>query len=325
MKKYKKFVMSFLSLVPIIFIVYLSSIYFLYFDSRNDSFSVKTYSDYKNNYANSINDKKIVFISGSSNFLGIRASQIEDYFNIPSVNMGIHAGLQSGYIIYQAKKVLNKGDIAIVLFDYENLTSNGEPSIVKNQYILTYDRDFFNNLDFVSQLKVLSSISLYDLAFSAYDGFGEFYTQETRHNFLKHLNKNGDMLDRDEHFELKTKKSLLKLPNPITLETKGLKEMVEFKDWCVDNNIKFYLSYPNMIYRDEYKSLDVYKKYFSFIESYFKSHNIQTIGTPFDAMYPRKYFHDNQYHLISKGSDIRTKDFIKLSEDVLKEDIQNKK
>jgi hypothetical protein len=325
MKKYKKFVIGFLSLVPIIFILYLSSIYFLYFDSRNDSFSIKIYSDYKNRYANSIDGRKLLFVSGSSNFLGIRTSKIEEYFNIPTVNMGIHAGLRSEYILYQAKKVLKKGDVVIVLFDYENLIYNGEPSIVKNQYILTYDRDYFNNLDFISQLKTLSSISLYDLAFSANDKFETHYTDNQKNNFLKNLNKNGDMLGREKHYELKTKKPLLKLPNPITLETKGLIEMVKFRDWCKDNGIKLYVSYPNMIYRDEYKNRKEYQEYFTFTDNYFKSHNIQTIGTPFDAMYPRKYFHDNQYHLTSKSSDIRTEDFIKLSKDILTKEINNTK
>ncbi len=325
MKKYKKFVTRFILLVPILFVVYLSSIYFLYFDSRNDSFTIKIYYDYKENYAKSIKSQKIVFVSGSNNFLGIRASQIENYFNIPTVNLSVHAGLRTEYILYKSKKVLNKGDIVIIPFEYENLMFNGEASIVKNQYLLTYDRDFLDKQDFISQLKILSSISLYNFAFSAYDSFKEFYSDEVKYSYIKHLNRNGDMLDREKHFDLKTKKSLLKLLSPIDLETEGLKEIVKFSKWCDNHGVILYMSYPNMIYRDEYKNKIEYKQYFTFLAKYFNDKNIITIGTPYNAMYPREYFHDSEYHLISKASDIRTKDFINQSKDILIKEIKNKK
>jgi hypothetical protein len=324
MRKYINFTKGFFFLVPIFLLMYIFTVYFLYFDSRNDSFSIKIYTDYKENYAKSIKGRKILFVSGSNNFLGIRSAEIEKYFKIPTVNMAVHAGLTTKYILYSAKRVINRGDIVIVPMEYVNLILNGNPSIVKNQYILSYDREYFDSLDFIDKLKIISSISLYDLALSAYDGFSEFYTDKTKKNFLKHLNKNGDMLDRDEYFKYKTEKPLLKLPSPITLETEDLKDIIKFNKWCKANGVTFYMTYPNMIFRDEYKSNKEYRDYFNFLENYFKSHNIQTIGKPFDAMYPKEYFHDSEYHLNSKASEIRTKDFIELSKKTLLKEIQKR-
>jgi hypothetical protein len=314
MKTYKKFTLSFLLVAPLIWLLYFVSIYLFYFDNKHDSFSVNTYFKYKENLAKSIDSKKVVFTSGSNTFLGIRTIGVEKHFGIPTVNMAVHAGLGTTYILDRVKKVLNKGDIVIVPLEYSNFIKNGEQSIVKNKYLLSYDKEYFlNSLAFSDKLKCISSISVFDLVVSILDGSKETKGKKDKVELLKDLNKNADMLNKTEHDPFKTSRPLFQLPTPYNVETKALTAIKEFNTWCKEREITFYITYPNTIYRKAYETKR-YADYFNFLEEFFRKNNIEFIGKPLEMMYAKKYFYDTQYHLISEGSDIRTKDFIEVLE-----------
>ena len=308
----KKFNWSLVFVIPVIFAGYFLSVHYFYFDNKDDSFSVETYFDFKEALADSIQGNKILFASGSNNFLGIRAYQIEDEFKVPAVNMAIHAGLRAEYILHRLKEVTKPGDMIIAPFEYSNFGYNGEPSATLNKYILSYDQHYIDEeYDFVDRLKLLSSISLLDLVKSIGNGTNAQKDIEKREEFLKNINRNGDMLNITLHDSLKTKKNPFALPKPIDLETRGLQAIKEFNLYCKENNIAFFVTFPNLIKEKAYSN-EKYQAYFNYLDSYFRVNDIAVIGKPEDAMYPKALFFDSEYHLISKGSDIRTADFIKL-------------
>ena len=312
MKSYRHFNFGLLIIIPLVIALYLVAIYFFYFDEKDNSFSIQTYLEYKEGYANKIKGNKILFSSGSNNFLGIRAYQIADEYDVPAVNLSVHAGLGTEYIIERVKRVAKKGDLIILPLEYGNLTYNGDESVVLNKYLLSYDKDYFNsNFDFTQKLSIISSISILDLFSRLFSPVAESEKEQIKSKFLKELNENGDMLNMTEHDSLKTKKNPFKLPDPISLETLALKEIVDFNMYCKNNGILLYITFPNIVYDEAYKT-DKYRNYFNFLHQYFKENGVAVIGTPEDAMYPRELFFDSEYHLISKGSDIRTADFIKL-------------
>jgi len=308
----KKFNWSLVLIIPVIFAGYFLAVHYFYFDNKDDSFSVETYFDFKESIADSIQGNKILFASGSNNFLGIRAYQIEEEFKVPTVNMSIHAGLQAEYILHRLKSSVNSGDMVIAPFEYSNLGYTGEPGVTLNKYILSYDKQYVDDhYGLVDRLKLLSSISILDLANSVIFGTTKAEDIEKRANFLKNINRNGDMLNMTQHDSLKTKKNPFALPKPFDVETTGLKAIKEFNRYCKKNNVTFFITFPNLI-KDKAYTKKKYQEYFEFLLSYFKSNDIAVIGTPEDAMYPKKLFFDSEYHLISNGSDIRTADFIRL-------------
>lgn len=312
MKNYRNFNFSLLVVIPLVAGLYLMSIYFLYSDQKNDSLSIQTYLNYKDNLVNEIKGNKILFSSGSNNFLGIRAYQVADEYNIPAVNLSVHASLGTSYIIERVKRIVKKGDVVILPLEYGNLTYNGDQSIVLNKYLLSYDRAYFNsNFNINKKLSMLSSISVLDLFSLLFFPLSDEEKSQIENNYLKNINDHGDMLNMTEHDSLKTKKNPFKLPKPISLETFALKEIIEFNEYCNNHGISLYLTYPNIVYDTAYRT-DKYVDYFDFLNRYFSNHQVSVIGLPEDGMYPRELFFDSEYHLISKGSDLRTADFIKL-------------
>ncbi len=75
----------------------------LNYPTRNSYWMEKLFQ-IKDAYANSIEEQKIIFIAGSNILWGLKTNLIEDYYNIPTVNMGIHASLQISYMLDRVKK-----------------------------------------------------------------------------------------------------------------------------------------------------------------------------------------------------------------------------
>lgn len=264
----------------------------------------------KDNYAKSISNNKIVFTSGSNTLYGMETETIEKELNIPVVNMAIHAGLKTDYILYRAKNILNKGDIIILPFEYENFIWDGEESDTRTKYVLTHDKNFFiNELNLKEKLSMLYSIKPSDLVFSILEQskpakekpIGLAYTSIT-------LNKNGD-----ETYKSGTEKKLYNQQKPFELPlsevTLGLKKINEFNNWCIKNGIKLFVTYPNIIKQKSF-SEDSYKDFFITLSEYFQKHNISIIGKATDSMYPVNYFYDTRYHMNKEGAKVRTNEFL---------------
>ena len=272
----------------------------------NNSFLIK------DGYAKTISTPKIVFTGGSNTLYGVNTIDIEKELKIPTVNMAIHAGLHTDYILHRAKKILKDGDVVIIPFEYENLIWDGGQNEVRTQYVLTHDREYYNNMNIYEQLSMLYSVNLLDFLASIREKIknpvrpeiGKGYTSDT-------LNTNGD-----ETYKNGTKPRIVnKSHAPFKLtnlkETIGLVRIKDFSLWCKKNNIKLFITYPNTINNKEYYQ-DSYLNYFSFLKEYFNENNIEVIGTPHDSMYPLKYFYDTRYHMNTKGSKIRTKELINI-------------
>ena len=266
----------------------------------------------KDTYAKSINTPKIVFTSGSNTLYGINTIDIEKELKIPTVNMAIHAGLKTDYILYRTQSILKNGDVVIIPFEYQNFMWNGEQSATRTNYILTHDKKYFNNMNIYEQISMIYSLTFLDLGQSIWQQIktpikaeiGIKYTVDT-------LNINGDETYKNGN-QARIFNSNYKPFKLIDFkETIGLLKIKDFSLWCKKNNIKLFITYPNTINHKEYFE-EPYLNYFEFLKEYFNENDIKVIGSPHDTMYPLKYFYDTSYHLNTEGSKIRTRELIKI-------------
>ncbi|MDY0365899.1 MAG: hypothetical protein RBQ81_08575 [Arcobacteraceae bacterium] len=263
----------------------------------------------KENYAKSIQEKKIVFTSGSNTLYGMETNIIEKELGIPTVNMAIHAGLKTEYILYRAKNILNSGDIIVLPMEYQNLTWNGDIETTYRDYVLTHDKEYLKKLSIKEQFSFISSITPYTLIKSLIEQkrtliepeIGRAYNSNT-------LNKNGD-----ETYKEGTKAGFKIIPfvllEQYDIETYGLLKIKEFSKWCKENNITLYVTFPNTVDLKEYYE-EPYTGYFNFLLEYFNKNNIKVIGKATDSLYPIDHFYDTHYHMNSNGAKIRTYEFL---------------
>ncbi|MCW8895342.1 hypothetical protein [Sulfurimonas sp.] len=72
-------------------------------------------------------------------------------------------------------------------------------------------------------------------------------------------------------------------------ETRGLLEIKKFSKWCKNNNIKFFITFPNIMTHESYLKTS-YKDYFNDLIKYFKINKIDVIGRPSDFFIQKNIF-----------------------------------
>lgn len=267
----------------------------------------------KESISDAIKRPKIVFLGGSATLFGVRTKEIQKEFNLPTVNLAVHAGLKIDYILYRAKRSLKEGDTVILIPEYAHYIYDGGLTEIKINYVRNYDREYFDSRPLAEKFNYLYSTSfngflksiknhlLLDSAQDQEVEIGKGYNSTT-------LNENGDetynirTADKDEKL-LKLKP--LELNKAVFAETLGLRAIKDFSGWCQLNNIRLYIAYPPTIYFKEYDS-EEYRDYFNRSLGYFADNGIMTIGAPYDSFYDISMFYDSVYHLNSEGMSLNT-------------------
>ncbi len=67
-----------------------------------------------------IKTEKIIFVGGSNVSFGLDSKKIMEKYNRSVINMGLHAGIGLEFIVKDAKQYINKGDIIVLIPEYEN-------------------------------------------------------------------------------------------------------------------------------------------------------------------------------------------------------------
>jgi len=283
---------------------------------------MKSYYDKKVSYAHSIKSNKIVISAGSNALYGLNANRIENELKIPTVNFAVNAGLNHDYIFYKTKKVLKAGDIVIIPDEYQHLIWNGELSKTKIQYILTYDRTYFNTLSLKEKIKIINTISLKNMYLSLKEQyhFNQNSIDKGKNKTNRSLDLNGDKIDNEGYYPKKIANTNSPFPlNPDNpFETQGLLDIIAFNTWCQTHNVTLYMTFPNMVKLKSYENTK-YKTYFKKLITFYRKNHIHFLGDPYNFMYPENYFHDTNYHLNAKGNNIHTKKFIKLMQEKIPE------
>lgn len=313
---FKIFIKLYFLITIIIYFIYPFIVYFFY---SNPFVWIQNSYKKKEAIARSIKGSKIIFISGSNTLFGIRTQDFQRLTGIPSLNLGLHAGLDIDYILYRAKRSINPGDTVILPLEYSFYLFDGDREQTGIDYVLTYDKSFLKNLYFMDKLKYLDSIEPVEILLSLdrkknipEPDLGIGYNSRT-------LNSNGD---ETYNFNKKVINSNLKKkykPIPIQSKnkdkeykvTKGLLEIIKFKKWCDKNKVTMVITWPSTILFQRYYNQD-YRSYFSFLSEYFKINRIKILGSPYDFFYKKELFYDSNYHLNSEGMTIRTKKVIEL-------------
>lgn len=307
MTKYRQWVLKYLLLSAAIIFIYLGLVYSFY-STPQYSLWIDNCLNKKEFYAASIEDRKIVFVSGSNTLFGIRSADVEKHFGLPAVNLAVHYGLQIDYILDRAKRVIKSGDIVILPLEYSHYDYDGVYSFIQSSYVRTYDRGYFDALPLRKRLKHLLNTTPVDLikAISEQVKFrGEEEPPGQGVYNSKTLNQNGDqtygagpLLDR-----LRWAQPILV---PATVQRSyGTEQLLEFNNWCHDHGVLLCVTWPNVMKFDAYSDA-AYVDFFESLKKFFEDNGVLYFGLPEEAFFEKQYMYDGVYHLNQKGIDQRT-------------------
>ena len=110
-----------------------------------EEFSYYSAMDDKIKRLEQIQSPKLILVGGSNLTFGIDSKRIENEFNLPVVNMSLHAGLGLDYMLNQINNRIKKGDIVLISpeYYYFDNTYNGEGVAIYG-YILDNKNSIFD-------------------------------------------------------------------------------------------------------------------------------------------------------------------------------------
>jgi hypothetical protein len=249
---------------------------------------------------------KIVLAGGSNLAFGIDSETIQNKFNRPVINMGLHAGLGLGRILDNLSPFLNSGDILLIVPEYSHFTSdwNGNSTAYEQifdagQYRLIWsfyygwpNDNFFSYLSakFNMMPKLFirnkNKIDINTLSYSR-DGFNEYG------DYVKHLEIENQPFDA--------------AGNAGIINQTYLKHFFQIVDDFSRRGIIVVLSYPCYEEQSFRNSVELIQELNTL---FMAKENLLVISTPESYCYPVNYFYDTVYHLNNKGRSMRTSQLI---------------
>jgi hypothetical protein len=110
-----------------------------------------------------ISEPKIVIIGGSGTHYGYTGEAITRATGIPTINLGVHAGLNGEYVLERAKKSLKAGDWAILALEPQLYYALG-PSKVTAEQVLRNDLGYLlRTFNIVAAMRIVFGLSPVDL------------------------------------------------------------------------------------------------------------------------------------------------------------------
>ncbi|MCG5058934.1 MAG: hypothetical protein KA714_13325 [Limnoraphis sp. WC205] len=274
----------------------------------------------KTNYAEHYGQPKLAIISGYNAFYGIRCQSFQTEIGLGCLNGGTHMGLGIDYLLYRGKKWLRPGDIVLLSLEYSHYISDGIPSDTLIDYVVAFDRQYLDSLNWMSKVKFVMSVPIGRIIEGiknrlAHIDFHQSYQYEQ--SFFEGLNG-----DNDHLYEVEQTPQMKAFITQITAskdlqgwvsQTSGLKSIDTFVKWCHQKNILVLATWPNTIWFDAYNDPKT-EQFFTSIIQFYQALNVPILGQPQDFMYDQSLFYDNNYHLNRQGIEIRTQktiDFFK--------------
>lgn len=319
MNLYKSFIVYFIGfLIIITSMIYPFLIYIQLGVPTESSRYIEEWFDKKISYADTIIDPKILIVSGSNTLFGVSAQAIELKYNIPTVNMGSHAGLGMEYIFYQVKQILNPGDIVIIPLEYSHYIASEELNETFIDYIMARDVGYLNNKNLISKVKFLSAVQPGRVGSGIKEKF--ILTEKKIGKYdAKYLNRNGDMTNYTQQLNLnglllKMHTGVFQGISDITPDSKQC--LLNFIEYCEMNKIKLLATYPPFLYQNEnFSGNDLVM--IENIKKFWQENNIPVLGEYKEFIYDIDNFYDTIYHLNVQGKEKNTARLIKYLEPYL--------
>jgi hypothetical protein len=265
----------------------------------------------KYSYLHQAGSPKIVLVGGSNVCYGLSASQLEEHYQRPVVNMGVNGGLGLRLMLSQVKPYIGKGDIIIISPEYEqflagfHLVDGQGSSLFEILYYTPESIQYFESLpQYTTTLKYLPVFTQKRLGYLVNHRFGlrkNYATDSGKLDYRTSFNTQGDAIYH------------LDLPSPglnggnypmwDNFDLAPVKLLNQF-DWETRaKGAVVYYAYPGYAQSEYNKN----RKTIRHLEAILgKELEMRFLGSSENYVFPDELFYDTVYHLGRKGIQLRT-------------------
>jgi hypothetical protein len=262
--------------------------------------------------SDSVESPKMVIMAGSSALFGISAATIQQETQVPTFNLGTHAGLGVDYLLHRTKEFVKPGDTVLLAPEYELYMADYKRSNTLVGYVFGHDPSYI-----LSHPKVLLELPLERMLYGMGVKLRLLPTIDTNGYHAEELNQNGDTTANQKSQIGEVQLNKLKDLRPIPLKAHILEnpaafeKIAKFIEWCRSNNIKVIATWPNTLWFDVYQQAS-YQRLFQDIQVFYEKNNVPIAGTSRQFMYDKSHFYDTIYHLHDQAVTTRTQELVSL-------------
>lgn len=302
----RKFLLNILKLAILTFIVLVLSMFFIP-DKISQSNILAALID-KHTILKTIHKNKIMLLGGSNVSFGMDSKKLEEKFNKPVVNMGVHAGMGLKYIINDIKPYIHKGDTIILMPEYEHFyTDNfyGEMELVS--VVFDLEPDSKQLLDLKQWSYLLKYLPTYS-AKKIKNYIPSLFSKKNAAVDIYHRNSFNTYGDAYIHWDLPSQHYLPagKNKGDEKVNSEVVLFLKDFNSYVKQQGAQLFI-FPPVI---DQTSFNHQKLIITKIAEELKNNDIAFVSEPENYMYNDTLFFNSYYHLNKNGVDKRTQQLI---------------
>jgi hypothetical protein len=275
--------------------------------------------------AQDIHGPKIAILGGSNVYFGVQAELIEQRIGIPTVNLGVHAGLPIEYQAYLAKRILKPRDLVILDFEYPIFGRFNHSSLVPignelyPRTVLAQTPEYLLTLSPSGSVRLLRQINLIgaavgDLLLLKARLLRPGKLPAARRDLGRYqalgLNRWGDeTIDYRERLTGILERALAEervrgLPK-VVYNSGAQYQLREFVEWCRIHSIRVLATWPNTIDAQPFQGAE-FRRLQQELGGVYRQVGAILVGTPQDAVLPASLMLDTPYHPTLEGARLRS-------------------
>ena len=265
------------------------------------------YAVMRDKYFHNLNrtEPELIFVGGSNLAFGLETKQISQTLDVPAYNFGFHAGLKRDFFLNALKANVLEGDTIVLILEY---TAFMEDLMSEDITWYTVDncKELIKCIPSSNRFNLLRYYPIYlfkkvsdkltdphpvpsDKAY-AYDSFNEYGDNIFIRN--ENIRTPSEIKDR-AYIEIKKD----------NISDESMKALTDFREYCQSRGAKVYASCPSV---DKYAVKEIENNGIDFKNYFEENTGIKMISDPADYILPTDLFYDTDYHLNTKGVEVRT-------------------
>lgn len=260
----------------------------------------------KDSLLQAVNEPRIIFIGGSNLSFGLNGQLLKDSLKMNPINTGIHANLGIIFMMDEVSKYIQKGDIVILVPEYENFYGNtawggsGYELLVTtlevtHRYLQLRPKQLISTFKYFSQY---TRAKINPRNYMTLSDPNDIYSRSSFNNFG----------DAKNHWSMgRVPGSYASTDFGTTFNTELISEISQFKLRTEKKGAALLFSFPCT----QETNSETAKKDIKEVEDHIRRTGINVLGTPRTYMYSDSLMFNSTYHLTKKGAELRTIQLIK--------------
>lgn len=261
----------------------IACLYFFFYPSKG-ILRIKELEQIKQTFSDNQKGTKRFIIGGSDVLYSFNTEKMNQELTIPTVNLGTNVGLGLGYLVDYGKKLAKPGDKIIACLAY-SLYYNPPYHIFSFEYYRMFDKKKLTRFSVPAFIYYAIANSKYNFSY-------------VQREFV--IGESGCYLDVTGSQLPKEKEKALYFPENFNV-TNSIRQLEEFKSYCLSHGIELYITYPSTLGFESYRNSHYLERLTSYL-----TENYQVIGKPEDYFVPLNHIFNSVYHINEVGQNFRT-------------------